>query len=175
MKNISWRLVLVFAVLVTAIIYILPSFKPALWPHKQINLGLDLQGGMHLVLEVDTEKAVDSTTERISQEIREQLKKERIRHVSVNRIEGSRISVEVNKEESIDKLKALLDDEFRDLRELSKTEAGGKFATVMDIPDPDREQIKKLAWIRLLKRSVTASISSAWPNRIYAAKVNDES
>ena len=33
----------VFAVLVTAIIYILPSFKPALWPHKQINLGLDLQ------------------------------------------------------------------------------------------------------------------------------------
>jgi preprotein translocase subunit SecD len=145
LKNISWRLVLVFAVLVAAIIYILPSFKPALWPHKQINLGLDLQGGMHLVLEVDTEKAVDSTTERISQEIREQLKNERIRHVSVNRIEGSRISVEVNKEESIDKLKALLDDEFRDLRELSKTETGGSYAVVMDIPDPDREQIKKLA------------------------------
>ncbi|MEX1350241.1 MAG: protein translocase subunit SecD, partial [Desulfobacterales bacterium] len=145
MKNISWRLVLVFAVLVAAIIYILPSFKPALWPHKQINLGLDLQGGMHLVLEVDTEKAVDSTTERISQEIREQLKNERIRHVSVNRIEGSRISVEVNKEESIDKLKALLDDEFRDLRELSKTETSGSYAVVMDIPDPDREQIKKLA------------------------------
>ena len=145
MKNISWRLVLVFAVLVAAIIYILPSFKPTLWPHKQINLGLDLQGGMHLVLEVDTEKAVDSTTERISQEIREQLKNERIRHVSVNRIEGSRISVEVNKEESIDKLKALLDDEFRDLRELSKTETGGSYAVVMDIPDPDRDQIKKLA------------------------------
>ena len=145
MKNISWRLVLVFAVLVTAIIYILPSFKPALWPHKQINLGLDLQGGMHLVLEVDTGKAVESTTERISQEIREQLKKERIRHVSVDRIEGSRISIEVKKEESIDKLKALLDDEFRDLREISRTEAGGSFAIVMDIPDSDREQIKKLA------------------------------
>ncbi len=79
MKNISWKLVLVFAVVVTAIIYILPSFKPALWPHKQINLGLDLQGGMHLVLEVDTDKAVESTIERISQEIREQLKKKRIR------------------------------------------------------------------------------------------------
>ena len=34
---------MVFAVIVTAIIYILPSFKPTLWPHKQINLGLDLQ------------------------------------------------------------------------------------------------------------------------------------
>jgi preprotein translocase subunit SecD len=145
LKNISWRLVLVFAVLVTAIIYVLPSFIPALWPHKQINLGLDLQGGMHLVLEVDTEKVVESTTERISQEIREQLKKKRIRHVSVDPIEGSRISIEVKKEESIDKLKAVLDDEFRDLRELSKTEAGGTYATVMDIPDNDREQIKKLA------------------------------
>jgi len=145
LKNISWKLVLVFAVVVTAIIYILPSFKPALWPHKQINLGLDLQGGMHLVLEVDTDKAIESTIERISQEIREQLKKKRIRHVSVDRIEGSRISVEVKKEESIDKLKALLDDEFRDLRELSKAEAGGTFAIVMDIPDRDREQIKKLA------------------------------
>ncbi len=56
---------MVFAVVVAAIIYILPSFKPALWPHKQIKLGLDLQGGMHLVLEVDTEKAVESTTESI--------------------------------------------------------------------------------------------------------------
>ena len=136
---------MVFAVIVTAIIYILPSFKPTLWPHKQINLGLDLQGGMHLVLEVDTEKVVESTTERISQEIREQLKKNRIRHVSVEPIEGSRISIEAKKEESIDKLKTLLDDEFRDLRELSKTETGVKFAVVMDIPDEDRTQIKKLA------------------------------
>ena len=107
MKKISWKLVLVFAVVVTAIIYILPSFKPTLWPHKQINLGLDLQGGMHLILEVDTEKAVESTTERISQEIREQLKNKRIRHVTVDRIEGSRLSVKVKKEESIEDLQAI--------------------------------------------------------------------
>ena len=89
MKNITWRLVLVFVVIVAAIIHLLPTLKPALWPHKQINLGLDLQGGMHLVLEVDTDKAVKSTAERISQEIRELLKKERIRHVSVDQIENA--------------------------------------------------------------------------------------
>ena len=44
---------MVFAVIVAAIIYVLPTFKPDLWPHKKINLGLDLQGGMHLVLELD--------------------------------------------------------------------------------------------------------------------------
>jgi preprotein translocase subunit SecD len=56
LKNFSWKLILVFAVIVAAVVYVLPTFEPGLWPHKQINLGLDLQGGMHLVLEVDTWK-----------------------------------------------------------------------------------------------------------------------
>jgi preprotein translocase subunit SecD len=143
LKNFSWKLVLVFVVLVAAIIYILPSLKPALWPHKQINLGLDLQGGMHLVLEVDTEKALESTVERISQEIREQLKKERIRNVAIDRV--IKISIQIKKEESIDKFKALLDNEFRDLREISNQKVNGVQTILMDIPDSDREQIEKLA------------------------------
>ena len=105
MKNISWKLVLIFAVVITAIIYILPTLKADLWPHKKINLGLDLQGGMHLVLEVDSGKAVESTAERISQEIRERLKQKRLRNVSVDRIEGTRISAKVKKAENIDKFK----------------------------------------------------------------------
>ena len=136
---------MVFVVIVTAIIYILPSWKPALWPHKQINLGLDLQGGMHLVLEVDTGKAIESHVERISQEIRELLKKKRIRHVAIERVEGIKISAEVKKEESIEKFRALLDDEFRDLRELSDKKADGVQTVMMDIPDSDRDQIEKLA------------------------------
>ncbi|MGD9228214.1 MAG: protein translocase subunit SecD, partial [Desulfobacterales bacterium] len=83
MKNFSWKLISVFGVIVTAIVYMLPTFHPGLWPHNQINLGLDLQGGMHLVLEVDTAKAVEGQVERISQEVLDQLKKERIRKVSL--------------------------------------------------------------------------------------------
>jgi preprotein translocase subunit SecD len=145
LKNFSWKLVLVFAVLVAAIIYILPSLQPSLWPHKQINLGLDLQGGMHLVLEVDTVKALESTVERISQEIREQLKRERIRHVSIERVEGIKISIQIKKADGIDKVQALLDDEFRDLRELSNLTYAGVKTIMMDIPNSDREQIEKLA------------------------------
>jgi hypothetical protein len=33
-------------------------------PHKGITLGLDLQGGMHLVMEVDVERAVDNVLDR---------------------------------------------------------------------------------------------------------------
>ena len=145
MKNFSWKLVLVFVVIVAAIIYILPSLKPALWPHNQINLGLDLQGGMHLVLEVDTEKALESTVERISQEIREQLKKERIRNVAIDRVEGIKISAQIKNEESIKKFQALLDDQFKDLRELSNNKVDGVQTIMLDIPDSDRDQIEKLA------------------------------
>ncbi len=151
MKNISWRLVLVFIVVVAAIIYVIPSFQPALWPHKQINLGLDLQGGMHLVLEVDTEKAVEGATERFSQEIREQLRDERIRQVDVERIQGSRISVKVMQADAGPKVQKLIDEDFRDLRELSRTKSDGTETIVMDIPDKDRDQIKKLAVAQALE------------------------
>ena len=145
MKNISWKLVLVFAVVIAAIIYILPTLQADIWPHKKINLGLDLQGGMHLVLEVDSEKAVESTAERISQEIREQLKKKHLRNVSVDRIEGSRISAQVKKEANIDKFKELLDDDFRDLRKISEHTDNGIYTIVLGLTDTDRDHIEKLA------------------------------
>ena len=74
---------IVFAIIVTAIVYLLPTISPALWPHKKINLGLDLQGGMHLVLEVDTDKAVESTIERIVQDMKTLFRKNRIRYAGL--------------------------------------------------------------------------------------------
>ncbi|UCD78247.1 MAG: protein translocase subunit SecD [Desulfobacterales bacterium] len=145
MKNISWKLVLVLVVVVAAIIYILPTLRPNLWPHKKINLGLDLQGGMHLVLEVDSGKAVESTVERISQEIREMLKKKNIRHVTADVIDGTRISTQVKNEENIEKFKALLDDDFRDLRKISEKRNDGNLSIILSLTDNDRDHIEKLA------------------------------
>jgi preprotein translocase subunit SecD len=89
LKNLSWRLTVIAAVIVAAVIYVIPTFQPGVWPHKKINLGLDLQGGMHLVLEVDADKAVENTIERVGQEMRQLLKKERIRTLGIERVETS--------------------------------------------------------------------------------------
>ena len=145
MKNISWRWVSVVAVIVTALVYVLPTIKPTLWPYKKINLGLDLQGGMHLVLEVDTDKAVESTVERISHELRSLMKKERIRHIGISRIEGSRIAVNLRDQKNIDEFETLLDKEFKGLRILSRSTQDDTFTLVMDLPDRETDQIKKLA------------------------------
>ena len=147
MKNLSlsWRLGIVAAVIITAVVYILPTIQPAMWPHKKINLGLDLLGGMHLVLEVDTEKAVESTIEGIASELRSLFQKEHIRHISIDLVEGAKIAVKSNDQESIAKFDTLLNKEFRDLRILSRTADNGTVAIVMDLPEKESDHIKKMA------------------------------
>jgi preprotein translocase subunit SecD len=144
LKNFSWKLVLVFGVIVTAIIYVLPTFQPGLWPHNQINLGLDLQGGMHLVLEVDTAKAVEGQVERISQEVLDQLKKERIRKVSLDRIDGTKIAARINDPAIRDKFNELLKENFDFLERSEKTE-NGVTTVIMELTKEESDQVEKLA------------------------------
>jgi preprotein translocase subunit SecD len=145
LKNFSWKTVLVIAVIVAAVIYLIPTLKPGWWPHKKINLGLDLQGGMHLVLEVETVKAVESNIERIGQEMRSLLKKERIRQTGLDRIEGTKIAVRIPDEDNLKKFDDFLDTEFKGLRILSRSTQEGVTTVVMDLPDSETDQIKELA------------------------------
>ena len=56
-----WKIILVLVISLLGIVYAVPNFLsrssagalPTWLPHKQISLGLDLQGGSHLLLEVD--------------------------------------------------------------------------------------------------------------------------
>jgi len=144
LKNFSWKLIIVFGVIVTAVIYVLPTFRPGLWPHNQINLGLDLQGGMHLVLEVDTAKAVEGQVERISQEVLEELKKERIRKVSLDRIDGTKIAATINDPEILDKFNELINENFDFLKRSQKTE-NDVTTVIMELSQEESDQVEKLA------------------------------
>ncbi|MCJ7483536.1 MAG: protein translocase subunit SecD [Thermodesulfovibrionales bacterium] len=79
-KNIIWRLILIGVTLILAAVFFLPNtplfpYMPEWWkknmPDKGIVLGLDLQGGLHLVFEVEGNKAVEITTERIATRLKE--------------------------------------------------------------------------------------------------------
>lgn len=132
-------------VIVVAVIYVLPTLKPALWPHKKINLGLDLQGGMHLALEVDSQKAVESTIERIRLDMRTQLKKEKIKHGGLERIEGAKIVARLRNSGDQDKFDQMLNDEFPDLRIVSRQQEGDAPVIILDLPDRESATIKRLA------------------------------
>jgi len=86
-KKILWRFILIGATVILAAIFFLPNtplFKqmPEWWkknmPDKGITLGLDLQGGIHLVFEVDGDKAVEITTERIAQSLKDIIAKKKL-------------------------------------------------------------------------------------------------
>lgn len=114
MQNPKLRALLVLAVIITAVIYILPTLKSNWWPHKKINLGLDLQGGMHLALEVDTQKAVETTIERIAHELRTDLRKNKISHKGIHITGKSLISLELNSDDAQSFTK-LVDAGYRDM------------------------------------------------------------
>ena len=64
----NWKLASVLALVAAAVLVILPSFMPtqagrgarralpSFIPLRQIVLGLDLQGGAHLLMEVDSHR-----------------------------------------------------------------------------------------------------------------------
>ncbi len=145
MKNLSWRLIAIAAVILAAVVYVIPTFQPGIWPHKKINLGLDLQGGMHLVLEVDADKAVENTIERIGQELRELMRKERIRYQSIERADAVKVAVAVAGAENIQQFDDLLDKEFPDLRISNRKISDDVLHETLDLPDAETDHIRKLA------------------------------
>jgi preprotein translocase subunit SecD len=70
-KNIWVRIALVTGVTLVSFWYLYP-------PKKTINLGLDLQGGIHLVLGVETGKALTTQTDRVAQDFKGALERKGI-------------------------------------------------------------------------------------------------
>jgi preprotein translocase subunit SecD len=86
-KNILWRILFIGFTLIVAVVFFLPNtplfkYMPEWWkrgmPNKGIILGLDLQGGLHLVFEVEGDKAVETSTERYVHLISDMLAKKKI-------------------------------------------------------------------------------------------------
>lgn len=85
-KNLKWRALLVLGVMLIAFVYLMPTFVedlPGWWekvlPSDRLRLGLDLKGGMHLVLGVQLDKAVEASAERSAQELKNVLRRKRLR------------------------------------------------------------------------------------------------
>ncbi len=76
-RQLGVRIALVVVVIAVSIWYLYP-------PAKTINLGLDLQGGIHLVLGVDVDKAIEAQVERAGDTAKAELEK---RGIGVTRVE----------------------------------------------------------------------------------------
>ncbi|MBK1643797.1 protein translocase subunit SecD [Thiocapsa imhoffii] len=108
-----------------------------------MSMGLDLRGGIHVVIDVDMEAALDQALERYVGDIRTELRDKRIRYQTLAR-EGSRILIKFNDTEARDTAERALSREFRDLEFQSLTE-GGSAAIAATLPVAQQEQIRTFA------------------------------
>src|SRR3546814_13620129 len=95
----TWKKILVLVVCVLGVLYAAPNFVPG-WqsddlpdwlPGKKINLGLDLQGGSHLLLQVETDAVIQEQLESTVESVRTVLLGERVDRKSV--VKGTSVSV----------------------------------------------------------------------------------
>ncbi len=115
-----WKVILVGLVVLAGFIFAIPNLIPSStlqglpsWvPHKQVNLGLDLQGGAHLLYRIDEKELVEDWLGNIRGDARETLRRNRIGYVDLTQNVAARaVSLRIRKPEDVDKafadLKAL--------------------------------------------------------------------
>jgi preprotein translocase subunit SecD len=86
-KNLRWRAVAILAVVAVSIW----GFYP---PAKKVRLGLDLQGGVHLVLRVQTDDALRLDTETTMEQLREAVEAKGLVNVTFSGVDPMRFKVE---------------------------------------------------------------------------------
>jgi preprotein translocase subunit SecD len=122
-RNLWVRIGLVVVVVAVSLWYLYP-------PKKAINLGLDLQGGIHLILGVDTSKAVANQTERAAEELKTALER---KGIGVKRIarEGERaIVVELASPASWNDA-VTVSEQFQTFERRNNDQAAGRFTLAM--------------------------------------------
>jgi len=150
-RSLKIRVAITLIVCLGALYFLVPTFVsniPSPWnqyfPKDKIHLGLDLQGGMHLVLEIDTDKAMEAMMERTSNDLKEALMDSKVRFRNLEKAKGAAISLELTDSAGKTSLENVLRDKFPDLEiaDTSSREAGQ--LVTLKINDKRATELKKL-------------------------------
>ncbi len=106
-KNLTWKAVLILLVIALSVFMFYP-------PRDKIVLGLDLRGGMHLILEVQTDEAIRVQTDQNVAQLKQILADSGIVVEDVQRkgVNGIELRGELGAEER--RIRDILDDDFQD-------------------------------------------------------------
>jgi len=101
MRNIRNRLLVILGLIIVSVYALVPKTGPTGEKVPAINLGLDLQGGMHLAVEIDdpdntlTDEARADAIERTLTTIRNRIDEFGVREPTIQRVGSDRIIVEL--------------------------------------------------------------------------------
>jgi preprotein translocase subunit SecD len=131
-RYLLYRTLLVLSLIIVAVVYLLPSLLGAapvsFFPDKKVSLGLDLQGGTHLILTVGVDEAIANSVEVNGDQLRRELRKVGVQVSLLRRIDGTTLEVTLPAA-SRDKLGEVLGDQFPNF-EAGETRTEGQDVTV---------------------------------------------
>jgi preprotein translocase subunit SecD len=108
-KNLRWKVLTILGVLAVAVFFFYP-------PQQKVKLGLDLKGGVHLVIRVQTDDALKMEVELTAERLREQLQQRGISGVTVTAEPPSRV-----------RLAGVPPDREAEVRALAEEQTGQRF------------------------------------------------
>ena len=111
LKSLKLRAILILGFLLIAVVLLLPNFVElqGTWkeylPSEKIHLGLDLQGGMRLLLQLDTGKMMEHLLDRKLDQLKDGMIREGIRFTALDRKADSiAVAIKADQREKFDNL-----------------------------------------------------------------------
>ena len=144
------RVLFVVALLLASFVYLaptfmqpLPSWWPSFFPKETIRLGLDLQGGIHLVLQIEVEKAVENAVGGAMDDLKREMSAAQIPVTKMER-QGKIIHIRLQSPDKSSALSELVKNRFPSLVFTSDpgAEAG---ETLLTFDDREQRRIREFA------------------------------
>ena len=148
--KVVYRMLLVLGLMLGGLVYLmptvaspLPEWWPSFLPHEAIRLGLDLQGGIHLILQVEVEKAVENALNGAMEDLRRELATAQIATARLER-KGQRIHLRLQSPDKSTALSDLVKNKFPSLVFSSDagTEAG---EVVLAFEEREQRRVREFA------------------------------
>jgi preprotein translocase subunit SecD len=125
-----------------------PDWLTALYA-SPMYLGLDLRGGVHFMLQVDMQAALNQRLEALSGDLRSVLREKDIRHGGITR-NGQNLELRLRDAQQVEAAKRLFADQFADLQ-LREVAEGSEFRLIASIKPEAARKVQEQA----LKQNIT--------------------
>ncbi|MFZ0468731.1 MAG: protein translocase subunit SecD [Thiogranum sp.] len=110
---------------------------------QPMYLGLDLRGGVHFLMEVDMDAAIQKALERYSSDLRTVLREAKVRYISI-RPSSDKLAIKFRSAEDRTKGEERIHDEYRDLQ-LKEVDQGDSYVLDITLSENEMRETRKLA------------------------------
>ncbi len=146
------KLGLLITLILFALMVLVPSFYPGApsWWKKYLapgglKLGLDLQGGMHLVLRVDLDKAIENSLDLAAADLKEGLAEKNIHAVRMESPDPHQVTFTLPNTGAVDTVNQIIKDDFPNLNITVDAHAGSFPKITLKLTKDEIDFIKKNA------------------------------